>query len=201
MAWYDITGTVSDWIMAGVAVYAAANANQWFSQRSHTKGFDKAEELLANIDEQYGKLKNYTCQLHGVLEYLNAVNEKMTYVDANKSHEYELLILTHNCDIQKIDDLTENLEILERWSLQIINKELIQGIIKTLRDTSVSAYNASSLAKGCMYNAECIGMDEFRETLTYFKAHYEEYLKDLAESEQKYLKFKKSKFVDLFQVK
>jgi len=201
MAWYDITGTVSDWIMAGVAVYAAANANQWFSQRSHTKGFDKAEELLANIDEQYGKFKNYTCQLHGVLEYLNAVNEKMTYVDANKSHEFELLILTHKFDVQKIDDLTESLEMLERWSLQIINKELIQGIIKTLRDTSISAYNASSLAKGCMYNAECIGMDEFRETLTYFKAHYEEYLKDLAESEQKYLKFKKSKFVDLFQVK
>lgn len=201
MAWYDITGTVSDWIMAGVAVYAAANANQWFSQRSHTKGFDKAEELLSNIDEQYGKFKNYTCQLHGVLEYLNAVNEKMTYVDANKSHEFELLILTHKFDIQKIDDLTENLEMLERWSLQIINKELILGIIKTLRDTSVSAYNASSLAKGCMYYAECIGMDEFRETLTYFKAHYEEYLKDLAESEQKYLKFKKSKFVDLFQVK
>ncbi|QIM42028.1 hypothetical protein [Leclercia adecarboxylata] len=201
MAWYDITGTVSDWIMAGVAVYAAANANQWFSQRSHTKGFDKAEELLANIDEQYGKLKNYTCQLHGVLEYLNAVNDKITYVDANKSHEFELLILTHKFDIQKIDDLNENLEMLERWSLQIINKELMQGIIKKLRDTSVSAYNASSLAKGCMYNAECIGMDEFRETLTYFKAHYEEYLKDLAESEQKYLNFKKSKFVDLFQVK
>ncbi len=201
MAWYDITGTVSDWIMAGVAVYAAANANQWFSQRSHTKGFDKAEELLANIDEQYGKLKNYTCQLHGVLEYLNAVNDKITYVDANKSHEFELLILTHKFDIQKIDDLNENLEMLERWSLQIINKELMQGIIKKLRDTSVSAYNSSSLAKGCMYNAECIGMDEFRETLTYFKAHYEEYLKDLAESEQKYLNFKKSKFVDLFQVK
>ena len=53
MAWYDVTGSIADLVMAGVAVYAAANANQWFSQRSHTKGFDKAEQLLADIDDQY----------------------------------------------------------------------------------------------------------------------------------------------------
>jgi hypothetical protein len=37
MAWYDITGTVSDWIMAGVAVYAAANAKDWIKQSKAKK--------------------------------------------------------------------------------------------------------------------------------------------------------------------
>ncbi|WP_391487827.1 hypothetical protein [Leclercia tamurae] len=201
MAWYDITGTISDWIMAGVAIYAAANANQWFSQRSHTKGFDKAEELLANIDEQYCKLKCYTSELHGIFEHLHMVKERLTSIDLNKTNEYEIMCITHNFDIKKMDDLSENLEMLERWSLQVINKELIQGIIKKLRDASVSAYNASTLAKACIFNAENTGSDRFHTVMKQFKFHYEEYFTELAGVEQKYLEFKRAKFVELFKVK
>ncbi|MEW5200229.1 hypothetical protein [Enterobacter hormaechei] len=147
MAWYDITGTVADWVMAGVAVYAAANANQWFSQRSHTKGFDKAEQLLSDIDEQYSKTKNYISELHDAFEYLKAVDERITYVDGNKAHDYQMLILNHTFDIQRIDELSENLEMIERWSLFLKDKDIINDVLKKLRDSSVSAFNASSLAK------------------------------------------------------
>ncbi|HBW1972365.1 TPA: hypothetical protein MYV36_000291 [Klebsiella pneumoniae] len=201
MAWYDITGTVADWVMAGVAVYAAANANQWFSQRSHTKGFDKAEQLLSDIDEQYSKTKKYISELHDAFEYLKAVDERTTFVDENKAHDYQMLILNHTFDIQRIDELSENLEMIERWSLFLKDKDIINDVLKKLRDSSVSAFNASSLAKSCIYDAEHIGMDEFSTSFKHFKVHYNDYVKDLAETEQKYLKFKKTKFIDLFQVK
>ncbi|ELY6080366.1 MULTISPECIES: hypothetical protein [Enterobacteriaceae] len=201
MAWYDITGTVADWVMAGVAVYAAANANQWFSQRSHTKGFDKAEQLLADIDEHYGKLKYYISDLHNALEYLNAVNERMIYVDGKKSNDYEMLSITHKYDIERIDGLSENYMSLERWSLILKNRKIIEDLLKTFQNLSVSAFNASSLAKSCIYNAEHMGMDEFKLTLKNFKTHYDEYVKELAEAEQKYIKFKKMKFIDLFHIK
>lgn len=74
-------------------------------------------------------------------------------------------------------------------------------MLKKLRDSSVSAFNASSLAKSCIYVAEHIGMDEFSTSFKQFKVHYNDYFKDLAETEQKHLKFKKTKFIDLFQVK
>lgn len=201
MAWYDVTGSIADLIMAGVAVYAAANANQWFSQRSHTKGFDKAEQLLADIDDQYGNLKYYISDLHNALEYLDAINERMTYVDGKKSGDYEMLCITHKHDIEKIDRLSENFVMLERWSLVLKNKNIIEGLLKKLRDSSVSAYNSSSLAQSCIYNAEHMGMEEFQVTLKHFKTNYDEYVKELADAEQKYIKFKKMKFINLFHVK
>ncbi|RAY78508.1 hypothetical protein DP190_22445 [Enterobacter cloacae] len=197
----DLISAVCNAVMAGVAVYAAANANQWFSQRSHTKGFDKAEQLLSDIDEQYSKTKMYISELHDAFEYLKAVDERITYIDRNKAHDYQMIILNHTFDIQRIDDLSENLEMIERWSLFLKDKDIINDVLKKLRDSSVSAFNASSLAKSCIYHAEHMGMDEFSTSFKQFKVQYNDYVKDLAETEQKYLKFKKTKFIDLFQVK
>lgn len=81
MALYDVTGTIADWIMAGAAAYAAWNAKSWFSQRSHTTGFDKAEEILHKIDSFYLRTQESVLHLHSELEYLNAVSYGSTNPD------------------------------------------------------------------------------------------------------------------------
>nr|EKX9064370.1 hypothetical protein [Enterobacter cloacae] len=49
MAWYDITGTVSDLIMAIAAVYAAMNVKDLIKERTHTIGLKKAEGIVLSL--------------------------------------------------------------------------------------------------------------------------------------------------------
>uniref|UniRef100_A0A8I0CZT6 Uncharacterized protein n=1 Tax=Pseudomonas tritici TaxID=2745518 RepID=A0A8I0CZT6_9PSED len=85
MAWYEVTGTLADWVMAGAAAYAAFNAKQWFSQRSHTKGFDKAEGILSTTDSLYNLTYKTIEDLYPVLNYLNELNSGLKNPDLKKS--------------------------------------------------------------------------------------------------------------------
>ncbi|MGX5108098.1 hypothetical protein ACWKYD_04720 [Enterobacter cloacae] len=38
MSWYDITGTVADWVMAGAAGYAAYLAKNWIKPNLQQQG-------------------------------------------------------------------------------------------------------------------------------------------------------------------
>ncbi|QUY50343.1 hypothetical protein JK621_09435 [Serratia plymuthica] len=50
MAWYDITGTIADWTMAGAAVYAAFNAKDWIKDKHNSAGYDHVAKLMADYD-------------------------------------------------------------------------------------------------------------------------------------------------------
>ncbi|EKY3122139.1 hypothetical protein ACI1BR_004255, partial [Cronobacter sakazakii] len=81
MAWYDITGTLADWVMAGAAVYAAFRANGWFSQRLHSKGLDKAEEILLSIDNCVTELETVLFKLDEIKYYLDAIHSNHIKAD------------------------------------------------------------------------------------------------------------------------
>ncbi|ELY4576828.1 hypothetical protein SMZ92_000160 [Cronobacter sakazakii] len=46
MAWYDITGTVADWVMAGAAGYAAFLAKNWIKPNLQQQGLSKVVSFL-----------------------------------------------------------------------------------------------------------------------------------------------------------
>ncbi|MEG6348889.1 hypothetical protein [Lelliottia amnigena] len=46
MAWYDITGTVADWVMAGAAGYAAFLAKNWIKPNLQQQGLSKVVNFL-----------------------------------------------------------------------------------------------------------------------------------------------------------
>lgn len=81
MTWYEVTGTLADWVMAGAAAYAAFNAKQWFSQDLTLKVFDKAEEILSTTDSLYYSTYKTIEDLYPVLNYLNELNSGLKKPD------------------------------------------------------------------------------------------------------------------------
>ncbi|AGE17642.1 TPA: hypothetical protein SLN52_000610 [Serratia marcescens] len=200
MAWYDITGTIADWTMAGAAVYAAVNAKQWFSQRSHTKGFDKAENILSAIDNHYRERNRYLSEIHSALEYLNALDSNLIFADQEMQDRHEKLSKQHSGNILLVDGLSDELVLIERWSITVLNPEKINAVIKSLRNLNASAANAYNYSRSCIYNLICVSRQDFEFTLTQFKSQYEDFLKDLATLDDCYENFKKQKFTNFFRV-
>ncbi|HDC4593785.1 MULTISPECIES: hypothetical protein [Enterobacter] len=201
MAWYEITGTLADWVMAGAAAYAAFNAKQWFSQRSHTKGFDKAEEILSITDNLYDSTYKTIEDLYPVLNYLNELNSGLKKPDIKKAQEFELSENKHIEFISKIDNLIKELDLIERWSIKVENKEVILAVTKSLREVNESACNAYISAQSSIL--ECVNNNQrgFELSRKSFNQHYKEYLESLAASESAYNLFKKQKFITFFKVK
>ncbi|MDD7993782.1 hypothetical protein [Kosakonia radicincitans] len=197
----DLVSACSNIAMAGAAVYAAFNAKRWFSQRSHTKGFDKAEEILVQIDTLFRKTIEGINELHGTLELLGSVSNKTKAADHSFLDKYEELSNQHNHIIKIIDRLSEELELIERWSIEIKNQEIIKTTIKAFRDTHVSASNAYVAARSAVYNLNYLGFDNFEPTYKHFKDIYGDYLSEIATSEYQYSNFKKQKFTNFFKIK
>jgi len=51
MAWYDITGTVADWVMAGAAIYAASQAHKWVNSKMNNDLYHLSKEVIVNNHE------------------------------------------------------------------------------------------------------------------------------------------------------
>lgn len=201
-------GSLTDWIsaganifMAGAAVYAAINAKQWFSQRSHTKGFDKAENILSTIDCYYRDRNQYLKEIHSTLEYLNALDYNLIFSDQEIQDKHEKLSKQHSNNILLVDRLSDELVLIERWSITVVNPERINAVIKSLRDLNASAANAYNYSRSCIYNLNCVSRQDFEFTLKQFKSQYDDFLKDLATLDNCYENFKKQKFTSFFRVR
>lgn len=87
MAWYDITGTVADWVMAAAAVYAASKADDFFRAKKNEaalkaaitlyddvipKLYDKNRKLKLN----FNKIDWYATQLKNNIEPSHELYEK-----------------------------------------------------------------------------------------------------------------------------
>ncbi|MCM7830423.1 hypothetical protein ACHHY8_22650 [Enterobacter cloacae complex sp. 2024EL-00215] len=201
-------GSVSDWfssianlIMAGAALYAAWNAKQWFSQRSHTTGFDKAEEILAVTDHLYNTTYKTIEDIYQVVNYLKELNSGLKKPDQKKADEFEISENKHREYISKIDNLVIELELMERWSIQVENKDIILAVTKSLRDVNASACNVYISAQSSLFDYANNHQKGFEFSRKNFNQHYEEYLQSLAASESAYNIFKKQKFITFFKVK
>lgn len=85
--------------------------------------------------------------------------------------------------ISKIDNLIKELDLMERWSIRVDNKEIILAVTKSLRDVNASACNAYISVQSSLFdysNNNQRGFDLIRKN---FNQHYKEYLESLAASE------------------
>lgn len=55
MAWYDVTGTVADWVMVGAAVYAATQAHKWVQDKTNNDLYQLSKEVIVNNHESIYK--------------------------------------------------------------------------------------------------------------------------------------------------
>lgn len=127
-------GSVSDWfsaacnaVMAGVAVYAAANAKDWLSPKLNERKFKFADELI----DQFCRLQQEGFYLH--VEVNNVINvdpdeqgdadqyRKLWQEVSNKEFEYRKNIISLNTALERMD----------LWGLKPKDKDEFKRIINS----------------------------------------------------------------------
>lgn len=110
MAWYDITGTIADWVMASAAVYAAYKAKNFFDDKVHSDAYElikkviffQVDDLIKSINEQYSDAFQTTMKFNA-----NAVNqEKLTTEHVDNSLEL------YSNTINVINSIESNIKVL-----------------------------------------------------------------------------------------
>ncbi|WGK58978.1 hypothetical protein [Pantoea sp. SS70] len=200
MAWYDLTGTIADWVMAGAAVYAAWNARSWFSQRSHTKGFDKAEEILASIDEHNIKTINEVNIIHSSFSLFDDIKQTRSAPLKNAHFEYAENQLKHKNTVTLIQNLINDLICLERWAIKVSNPGDILDVTNNLIDMHSSAAHFYASCDSCLYQIHYVGWVDFDNHFKVIKSNYDDYLLALANLDRAYNKFKVQRFDHFFKL-
>ncbi|EPS5595985.1 hypothetical protein ACVF21_004190 [Cronobacter sakazakii] len=152
MAWYDITGTVADWVMAGAAVYAALSAKQWFSQRLHSKGLDKAEEILLSIDNCITELDTVRFKLDEIKYYLDAIHSNHIKADYEVLRTYDKTSKYLVEKFNHINNIRNNTTLLYRWNIKCKKTELFDDVYNCFLSFYITASQSISLAHNSVYN-------------------------------------------------
>ncbi|KJQ05199.1 hypothetical protein, partial [Enterobacter hormaechei] len=129
------------------------------------------------------------------------LNSGLKKPDLKKSHEFEMSENKHREFITKIDNLIKELDLMERWSIKVENKDIILAVTKSLRDVNSSACNAYISVQSSLFDYSNNNQRGFDLSRKNFNQHYKEYLESLATSESAYNIFKKQKFITFFKVK
>lgn len=201
-------GNVSDLVsagcniaMTGAAIYAAWNARGWFSQRSHTKGFDKAEEILASIDEYALNSKKIIDDLHANFSLLEEIQQSRSVPPKDQYLAYKESEEWHRVYMKNIHNLIDELFRLERWALNVSNPGEILVVTNHLTDLHTSAAHFYFYCDACLYQLHNVGWSEFDNHFKILKSNYNDCLLSLNNLEKEYDKFKVKRFDHFFKLK
>ncbi|MDF2784201.1 MAG: hypothetical protein K0S95_736 [Pantoea eucrina] len=135
----DVTNAICNVVMASAAVFAAYNAKSWFSQRSHGRGLDLAEEIISEIDDYYRIAKDLQAKLTSDYAYMfELVHYPGICEFKDDTYLKELSLKYEACLEATIKTLGKN-ETIERWSIKAKQKDELYYAITILRSIFYSA--------------------------------------------------------------
>jgi len=197
----DITSAGCNIIMASAAIYAAYNAKSWFSQRSHTKGFDKAEEIIAKIDNYVRFANGSLADLKSTFETLDGITNWLAQPDINLKKKYGTLAEEHRLQNILIEELKEEVNLIERWSIKVKNKSVIDINLRLLSLIHTFAHDTYLKASTAIDYITNKSKSDFDEIFTEFKGNFNNFQSNLDYLNNVYEEFKGKKFTFFFKVK
>lgn len=176
MAWYDITGTVPDWIMAGVAIYAAANAKDWIKQKKDEDAYNIAKELIfSDLDK-----------LSGIVLEIHSHNINLSVYTQNIGYDLNLFISEDDCN-KGIDVVMKGGREFISINISINKLSRLGWNFKSLPSNSFEKVRQSYLEFHSVH----------RDFWTEIKVHKLKSITNLESPE--YIKYKLSALDDLYQ--
>lgn len=197
----DLASAGCNIVMASAALYAAVNAKRWFSQKSHTKGFEKAEELLSQIDHLFSYTNKIHVDLYNVWAYLEKVEKSRGQVDPEKNAYFISLLEELQKQLDTINRVLLDLKLIERWSIKLKNYTAIADVLLKLHESIASCIFLYSYFK---FNIRDVGKyrdSEYELIDNNFKVHYIDASKKTEAVIKPYEKLVNLKFTQLFAVK
>jgi len=197
----DLASAGCNIVMASSAVYAAFNAKRWFSQRSHTRGFDKAEELLSQIDDLFYYTAKIQEDLYNFWDYLEKLERKLIQLDDHKNAYFISLIDELTVRSEKILQVMQDAKLIERWSIKLKNRDVVFDVLGKLHQSfysSITVYTFFQLSIQNISNYIDLDIDI---TNSIFRKHYKEAVENTSAVNPCYEKMINLKFTQLFAIK
>lgn len=199
MAWYDITGTVSDLIMAIAAVYAAINVKDLIKERTHTIGLKKAEGIVLSLD----KFKD------SIYKIIYPLTEFDLLLNGDDFSNHDLLLNNRNNlfklrrDIEYLkkqyQEIKYGIDTIERWNVIIKNNNIIIPMLNNMIELLNSSDNAA-LNGISFLDEDKLNLVTRRSFSKSFKTNYNEALASHVNIESIYSEFSMIKFSSLFSI-
>ncbi|CZW16904.1 hypothetical protein ABK836_16395 [Enterobacter hormaechei] len=121
----DLISAACNAVMAGVAVYAAANAKDWLSPKLNERKFKFADELI----DQFCRLQQESFYLHSDVKQLINTEPDEQHDEAKFRLLWEELLQKEAAYRKNIINLRTAMERMDLWGLQPINERLFIKII------------------------------------------------------------------------
>ncbi|MFH2243760.1 hypothetical protein ABK706_04920 [Enterobacter sichuanensis] len=84
MSWYDITGTVADWVMAGAAGYAAYLAKNWIKPNLQQQGLSRVVNFLQQDISNLATLRIEYIHIESIIPSIEWLKDNIDYVPTEK---------------------------------------------------------------------------------------------------------------------
>ena len=84
MPWYDITGTVADWVMAGAAGYAAFLAKNWIKPNLQQQGLSKVVNFLQQDISNLATLRIEYVYIKSIISSIEWLKGNIDYMPGDK---------------------------------------------------------------------------------------------------------------------
>ncbi|EKY3192771.1 hypothetical protein RA977_004320, partial [Cronobacter sakazakii] len=195
------TGTLADWVMAGAAVYAAFRANGWFSQRLHSKGLDKAEEILLSIDNCVTELETVLFKLDEIKYYLDAIHSNHIKADYEVLKTYDQTSKYLADKFNHINNIRHNTKLLYRWNIKTKKAEIFNNVYKYFISFYLTSSQSISLAHNSVYNICYMTREEFENSYVEYHQLYEKTQVELVKVRKAYDVLTSHEFNDMFLLK
>ncbi|WP_159378317.1 hypothetical protein [Pantoea dispersa] len=196
----DVVSAGCNMAMAVAAIYAAWNARDWFSQKTHTKGFDKAEDILSSIDEYTLKTKKTVSETHSTFSLFEEIKQSRSVPHKKSQSKFNENLSWHSNYKNSVQTLVDDLFRLERWAIKVSNPGDILKVTNELINMHVSAAHFYTYCDSCLYQLHNMGWSEFDQQFKLLKTNYNDYLSSLAQLEKAYDKFKIQRFKHFFKL-
>ncbi|AXU95906.1 hypothetical protein CI789_12075 [Erwinia persicina] len=141
--WYDYTGTASDLMMAGAAVFAAYRAYKWLHDKSSLNHLDTAHKFALEFENKLWETnKKIFSDVITRREIIRDIGSDLSINEESKIKIQEILFNSPRVEVENYASLKNHKMMFERYSIKCsINLSNILEELLDYRSQYTNAYN------------------------------------------------------------
>ena len=157
--------------------------------------------MLSSIDKQFNEVQACKRTIDDIVQYWEDITNYSAMPDESKMKEYTNLIEIYSNQESKVLDVMNKLSRIERWSIEVVDYEIIDSVLKKVQEIYKDARSISHTAYACVYNLRNMGISEFKESFDMFSEQYEELNNRILSYYLAYNALHSENFNNLFKIK
>ncbi|PDO85540.1 hypothetical protein [Kosakonia pseudosacchari] len=167
-SWPDWLSWITNLFIAFITIVVAKNAKDFFSEKIHAEGFNRASILMDDIDNAY---KSYNSLSWKVFLDVRRFDVSTQSDDPNRVH-YQKVIDSAESSLEEITalyadiaNIKTSMELLSRWSLTCNQEETFNSFINSVAESLGLMYGITHYISYINYPDDIISEQEYRDRI------------------------------------